>query len=252
LRAGNFAFNLASYTIANGAGAGGVGFGSYNGKNVDVDGVVRAMEGSGLIRTLAEPNLTALTGATATFNAGGEYPYQTCNSNQAGGSNCTVVFREYGIGLTFKPTVFSEDRILLEIQSRNSDLGESTPAGPAINTRETSTALQLPSGGSMMIAGLISESTRQKVNSTPGLKKLPILGALFRSHEFVTQETELVVIVTPILVRPTVEGKLATPDKNFNPPTDRQRILLGRLNKVYGGSGKVDGEYHGNVGFIVE
>jgi pilus assembly protein CpaC len=252
LRAGSFAFDLASYTIPNTGGGGvGIGQGGYSGSNVNVDGVIRAMEGAGLVRTLAEPNLTAVNGATATFNAGGEYPYQSC-STIGGANNCSVIFRPYGVSLSFSPTVMEEDQIRLSITSRNSDLGENTSAGPVINTRETTTALQLPSGGSMMIAGMISESTRQKVNSTPGLKQLPILGALFRSHEFVTQETELVVIVTPVLVRPTTASKLVAPDKNFNPPSDRQRVLLGRLNKVYGGSSKVDGEYHGNVGFIVE
>jgi pilus assembly protein CpaC len=104
----------------------------------------------------------------------------------------------------------------------------------------------------MMIAGLIKETTRQNINGTPGLKKLPILGTLFRSRDFVSNETELVIMVTPILVRPTDQGKLTSPDKGFNPPTDRQGIFFGRLNRVYGKGEMPEGSYNGKVGFIVE
>ena len=105
----------------------------------------------------------------------------------------------------------------------------------------------------MMMAGLIKDTTRQNVDGTPGLKKLPVLGALFRSRDFKSNQTELVVIVTPYLVGAVAESQLAAPDDHFNIPTDRQTILLGRLNKVYGTAGKnPDGVYHGNVGFIVE
>ena len=105
----------------------------------------------------------------------------------------------------------------------------------------------------MMLAGLIKDTTRQSIDGTPGLKKLPILGALFRSRDFTQNQTELVVIVTPYLVGSVAERQLATPADHFNTPTDRQTILLGRLNKVYGTPGNnPDGVYHGNVGFIVE
>ena len=136
-----------------------------------------------------------------------------------------------------------------------SELAQSatTVAVPTVNKRGAQTTLELPSGGSMMIAGLIRETTRQNIKGTPGLKKLPILGTLFRSRDFIENETELVIIVTPYLVRATGEKQLTTPDKGFNAPTDRQTILMGRLNKVYGTGGAApDGTYHGNVGFIVE
>jgi pilus assembly protein CpaC len=105
----------------------------------------------------------------------------------------------------------------------------------------------------MMLAGLIRESTRQNIDGTPGLKKLPILGQLFRSQDFISNETELVVLVTPILVRPTSPSKLTSPDKNYNPATDKEQIFMGRLNKIYGGGADApDGAYHGSVGFIVD
>ena len=103
-----------------------------------------------------------------------------------------------------------------------------------------------------MVAGLIKESTRQNINGTPGLRKLPILGTLFRSRDFVSNETELVVLVTPILVRPTTQAKLTTPDKGFIPASDKQGIFFGRINKVYGNGDAPQGSYNGNVGFIVE
>jgi pilus assembly protein CpaC len=124
---------------------------------------------------------------------------------------------------------------------------------PGFTSRSAETTVELPSGGSMMLAGLIKDSMRQQINGTPGLKDLPVLGSLFRSRNYTANETELVVIVTPYLVGPVHENQLATPADNFNAPTDRQTILFGRLNKVYGTPGKnPDGVYHGNIGFIVE
>jgi pilus assembly protein CpaC len=247
---GKFAFNLASVPLGAGALNPRTGLKTgYSGSGINFEGMIRAMEGDGLVRTLAEPNLTAITGKSATFHAGGEIPYSTCAAN----SQCTVVYKEYGVNVDFTPTVISEDRIAIKISTNVSELGAAVDGVPSINNRKTQTELELPSGGSMMIAGLISENTRQNINSTPGLKKLPVLGTLFRSNDFQSEETELVVIVTPVLVRPTAQGQLTSPDKNFNPPTDRQAIFLGRLNKIYGGAGDApQGEYHGNVGFIVE
>ncbi len=257
IEAGAFAFNLASVPLgaaainkASGAAT------SYSSGGIAIDSVIRAMEGDGLVRTLAEPNLTALTGQSASFHAGGQFAVgQTCSStNSTSTSNCATEFKDYGVTVNFSPTVLSDDRIVLKIKTDVSELGDITVGGvPSLNQRNAETTLEMPSGGSMMIAGLISQSTRQSLDATPGLKKLPILGTLFRSRDFQSNETELVIIVTPILVRPTTEQKLVTPDKGFNPPTDRQMFFLGRLNKVYGhGGGQPKGSYHGSVGFIVE
>ena len=213
------------------------------------------MEGDGLVRTLAEPNLTAMSGQSAKFHAGGEYPYQICDVD-GGVRSCTISFKEYGVIVEFTPTVLSEDRINIKIDTDVSELSTVVTGqqnAPGLNKRSASTTLEMPSGGSMMIAGLIKESTRQNINGTPGLKKLPVLGQLFRSRDFQSNETELVVFVTPILVRPTSQSKLTTPDKGFAPASDKQANFMGRLNKLYGGaSDGPKGQYHGNVGFIVE
>ncbi len=154
----------------------------------------------------------------------------------------------------------SAGRINLKIHTSVSELNNtvtsSTSTGtsvPSLNTRSADTVLEMPDGGSMMLAGLIRESTRQTINGTPGLKKLPILGALFRSRDFIQNQTELVVLVTPHIVRSVAQKQLETPDKNLNIATDRQTNLLGRLNKVYGkGTATPSGSYSGNVGYIVE
>jgi pilus assembly protein CpaC len=252
LSVGKFAFNLASVPVGSGALNPAQGFKTtYSGSNGSFEGLIRAMEGDGLVRTLAEPNLTALTGQDAKFHAGGQIPYVACGG---AGTDCTIEYKDYGVSVDFTPTIISENRIMLKIRTEVSELGDITIGGlPGVNTREAQTSLELPSGGSMMIAGLISENTRQRANATPGLKKLPILGTLFRSHDFQSEETELVVIVTPILVRPTTQAELTSPDKGFDTPSDKQAIFLGRLNKVYGGGANgPNGSYNGNVGFIVE
>ncbi|MCA0433814.1 MAG: type II and III secretion system protein family protein [Proteobacteria bacterium] len=256
INAGSFAFNLSSINPFNSellSPDGGYAAAFSSGGN-SVDTVIRAMEGDGLLRTLAEPNLTALSGQGAKFRAGGEFPYQTCDRT-ATTRDCTTEFKEFGISLDFTPTVLDDGRINLNIATEVSELASITSGDtsiPSLNKRGASTVLELPSGGSMMIAGLIRETTRQNINGTPGLKKLPVLGALFRSREFISNETELVIMVTPYLVRATNEKKLISPDKGFNPPTDRQAIFFGRLNKVYGKGQAPDGQYNGNVGFIVE
>ncbi len=252
---GKFAFKLASVNpfatslVSDFSGTKAV----YANGGTQIEGLIRAMEGDGLVRTLAEPNLTAMTGQPAKFHAGGEFPYRVC-STDASSINCSLEFKEFGVQVEFTPTVLSEDRINLKIKTDVSEIGAiSSGTVPTINRRASETVLELPSGGSMMVAGLIKESTRQNINGTPGLKELPVLGSLFRSRDFVSNETELVVIVTPILVRPTDQGKLSAPDKGFAPPSDRNGVLFGRLNKIYGGGADApDGAYHGNVGFIVE
>jgi pilus assembly protein CpaC len=119
--------------------------------------------------------------------------------------------------------------------------------------RRAETTVELPSGGSMVMAGLILDTTKQALSGLPGVKDLPVLGTLFRSRDFQLNETELVVIVTPYVVNPVNEAKLATPLDTYNIPTDRQTILWGRLNKIYGAQAtRPSGIYHGNVGFIVE
>ena len=228
-----------------------------NGAN-SLTGVVRALESEGALKTLAEPNLTAISGQSANFHVGGQFPVgSSCSGSATGGASattCGVEFKDFGVSLDFTPLVLSEGRINLKIKTDVSEISDLTVGGiPGIDTRSAETTIELPSGGSMMLAGLIKDTTRQQIDATPGLKKLPVLGALFRSRDYTNKQTELVVIVTPYLVSSLNEKQLATPADRLNTPSDRQTILFGRLNKIYGTAGQnPDGVYHGNVGFIVE
>lgn len=234
------------------------GTAQFPGPPVQIDATIKALEDTGLATVLAEPTLTAISGAPASFHAGGEYPYSNCTT-QAGSllNNCTTEFRNYGITLDFTPTVLSGGRIALNIFTEVSDLADN-PYGtePVIDTRNAQTSIELPTGGSMMLAGLIKNVSLQRMQNTPGLRSLPILGALFSSQEFQRKQSELVVIVTPYVVSPTDDQKLATPIDRYNNATDLQQFFLGRLNKVYGlpGAGNDDGgaTYHGQIGHIIE
>lgn len=262
LNAGAFAFNLSSINpfvsadLFKGAGYGGA---ISDGNGNSITGILKAMESDGVVHTLAEPNLTSVSGQAASFKAGGEFPYQTCQVSPTG-TVCSIAFKEYGVGLNFTPTVLSAGRINLKIHTDISEISQSqlsslgTAGGtPSLNTRSADTVLEMPDGGSMMLAGLIRENSRQTINGTPGLRKLPILGALFRSREFISNQTELVVLVTPHIVRSLAQQQLETPDKNFNMATDGQTMLMGRLNKIYGGKDQAPhGSYGGNVGYVVE
>jgi pilus assembly protein CpaC len=258
LDVGKFAFNLSSVApFASSLIGPDNGYkATYSNGSNQVEGLIRAMEEDGVARTLAEPNLTALTGQAAKFHAGGQFRAgSSCTGGTAtSAGSCQVEFKDYGISLGFTPTVLSDSRINLKIDTEVSELGSDIVGGvPSINTRSANTMLELPNGGTMMLAGLISESTRHNIGGTPGLKNLPVLGALFRSRDFINNETELVIFVTPYIVRPTTEASLSSPDKNFRPSSDAQAILFGHLNKVYGGGVALPaGEYNGNVGFIVQ
>lgn len=234
------------------------GVASFAGPPVKIDATIRALEDSGLATTLAEPTLTAISGAPASFNAGGEYPYNNCNLPDQTTQNilCTTTFRQYGITLNFTPTVLSEGRIALNIYTEVSDLGVNPYNSelPIIDTRNAQTSIELPSGGSMFLAGLIKNTTTQTMENTPGLRSIPLLGGLFSSQQLDRKQSELVVIVTPYIVGATQESELATPLDRFNTATDLQQLFLGRLNKVYGlpeSAAKGD-VYHGQVGHIIE
>lgn len=216
---------------------------------------VRALERAGLLRTLAEPNLTAISGESAKFLAGGEYPIPVVDSNGA----LSVTFKEFGVGVSFTPTVLSEGRISLKIETEVSELTTngsvqlSNIAIPALKKRQANSTVELPSGGSMAMAGLISDDVRQNIDGFPGLKDLPILGTLFRSRDFVKRETELVVIVTPYVVKPTARKELARPLDGLAAASDLKGMFLGHLNRIYGKNTHVpSGGLKGDYGFIVE
>jgi pilus assembly protein CpaC len=222
-----------------------------------------ALERDGLVRTLAEPNLTAISGESAKFLAGGEFPAPTGRDRDG---NVTIEFKPFGVGLNFTPVVLSEGRISLKISTEVSELtsegafvfqGSSSTQSvsvPALRVRRAETTLELPSGGSLIMAGLLSDSTRQNIDGVPGAKDLPVLGALFRSRDYQKNETELVVLVTPYVVDPTNRKNLALPTDGFAPASDMDSLLMGRLNATYGANGGTpnDRKLKGPVGFVVE
>ena len=231
-----------------------------------VTATMRAMESAGVVRTLAEPNLTAISGESATFIAGGEFPVPAGYSCDPVTHVCTtqIQYKKFGISLNFTPVVLSEGRISLRVMTEVSELsnenaitlnqGGSSLTVPSIRTRRAETTLEIPSGGSMAMAGLIQQQTKQAVNGLPGVNQLPILGALFRSQDFVNNETELMVLVTPYVVRAVAQKELSRPDDGFAPASDSQSTLLARINRIYGLVARVGpvGAYEGNFGFIVD
>ena len=238
--------------------------------NSSLTAYVNAMEQAGVMKTLAEPTLTAVSGEKATFKVGGEFNLITSRTNATSTDNQKgdVVYEkerlECGIGLEFQPVVLSAGRISLKVRTSVSEPtaeGATTLEGLrglpgttllSIRKRLADTTIELPSGGSMMIAGLVRDDIRQAVGGLPGLSKIPVLGALFRSRDFVRNETELVIIITPYLARPVARNELAKPDDNFNAASDGAGMFLGRVNRVYGTmqTDKPAGRYHGVVGFI--
>jgi pilus assembly protein CpaC len=231
-----------------------------------VTATMRAMESAGVVKTLAEPNLTAISGESATFIAGGEFPVPAGYSCDPTTHVCTtsISYKKFGISLNFTPVVLTEGRISLRVMTEVSELSNDNAitlnqAGnsltvPSIKTRRAETTLEIPSGGSLAMAGLIQEQTKQAINGLPGLDQLPVLGALFRSQDFVNNQTELMVLVTPYVVRAVAQKELSRPDDGFAPASDSQSALLGRINRIYGLAARVDpvGAMQGNFGFIID
>jgi pilus assembly protein CpaC len=245
-------------------------FGQFN----SVTATLQAMEQAGVIHTLAEPNLTAISGESATFVAGGEFPVLngfSCSGTSTttgGASTCqpAIDFKKFGVSLNFTPVVLTEGRISLKVMTEVSDLSTNNsltmtiPGSnqsvtiPSIRTRRAETTVEIPSGGSLALAGMIQNTTKQAVNGLPGLMELPILGTLFKSRDYVNQQTELMVLVTPYVVRAVAQKDLSRPDDGFADASDPSSILLGRLNRIYGvGAAPEPADaYHGKYGFILE
>ena len=204
-------------------------FGSFANNNVDVNGVVDALEDEGLVTILAEPNLTALSGEPATFLAGGEFPVLVPDDGSV-----TVEFKQFGVSLAFTPTLISRNRVSLKVNPEVSQLstaGQTSFNGfvvPALTTRRAETTVELGSGQSFAIAGLIQNNITESLAKYPGLSDIPVLGALFNSNSFQRAETELVIIVTPYIVQPIAPGRVASPTDGLIAPNDVDRILHGR------------------------
>jgi pilus assembly protein CpaC len=229
----------------------------------NAQGVLNALEQVGLVHMLAEPNLTAVSGETAKFLAGGEFPVPAGRDLQG---NVSIEFKQFGVGLSFTPVVVSPGRISLQLSSEVSELtntGSFTLQGvngagtavtiPALSVRRTETTVELPSGGSFAVAGLMQHNTKQVIDGFPGVKDLPVLGALFRSRDFENDESELVVLVSAYLVSPTAQSAFVAPTDGFVAPTDPETLLLGRLNTVYKKKDdkQLTSEASAPVGFVV-
>lgn len=244
---------------------------SFGGATPSVTATLRAMESAGVVRTLAEPNLTAISGESATFIAGGEFPVPAGYSCDPTTHVCTtqISFKKFGISLNFTPVVLTEGRISLRVMTEVSELSNDNSITlsqavtssqvnsvtiPSIKTRRAETTLEIPSGGSMAMAGLIQEQTKQAINGLPGLAQLPVLGTLFRSRDFVNSQTELMVLVTPYIVRAVAQKDLSRPDDGFANASDPQADLLGSINRIYGVPGRVEParNYRGTYGFITD
>lgn len=207
--------------------------GGFTGNNISFNSAIDALESEGFASTLASPNLTALSGETATFLAGGEFPVPIPSED-----GLAIEFREFGVGLSFTPTVLSNDRINLRVRPEVSELsqdGAIAIAGisvPALVTRRAETTVELGSGEGFAIAGLLQNTVTQNVSKLPGLGNLPVLGALFKSDSFQNQETELVMVVTPYLVKPVDPRKLVLPTDGLRKPDDVERYLRGETFKT--------------------
>jgi pilus assembly protein CpaC len=260
--------NSTPFTANNGPLVPGNSLATSFGSTPSVQATLRAMESAGVIRTLAEPNLTAISGESATFISGGEFPIPTgvtCQTTTSGTiGNCvqTVSFKKFGISLNFTPVVLTEGRISLRVMTEVSEVslenalngGQGGTSIPSIKTRRAETTLEIPSGGAMAMAGLIQNQTKQAINGLPGLAQLPVLGSLFRSRDYVNNQTELMVIVTPFIVRAVAQKDLSRPDDGFASVSDPQADLLGSINRIYGAPGRVEParNYRGTYGFITD
>ena len=241
------------------------------GATPSVSATLRAMENAGVIRTLAEPNLTAISGESATFIAGGEFPIPAGYACDPTTHVCTtqISYKKFGVSLNFTPVVLTEGRISLHVMTEVSELSNDHAVTlsqavtnsavnsiviPSIKTRRTETTLEIPSGGAMAMAGLIQDQTKQAVSGLPGMMQLPILGSLFRSRDFVNNQTELMILVTPYVVRAVAQKDLSRPDDGFTAVSDPQAELLGSINRIYGVPGRQERSrsYRGQYGFITD
>jgi len=221
---------------------------------------INAFEQEGVARTLAEPTVTAVSGERAKFLAGGTIPIPSGETCTGGVCELNLIQQPYGVTLNFTPVVLSQGRIQLRVGTEVTDIDNSKEiiiaqtAVPGFRTRKNETTVELPSGGSIVSAGLISTQSSQAITGVPGLMNLPVLGALFRSRDYQRQETELLIVVTPYIVHSIDPKDVARPDQNFVDASDPQGWLLGRVNRIYSSSGGLRPmpNYSGKVGFITD
>ena len=258
----SYSFGRANSYGTNGQYYGGTGLCYGQTAGIGNTTCLAAFERAGLARTLAEPNLTAVSGESAKFLAGGEFPVPVAQDNQG---RITVEFKPFGVGLAFTPVVLSSGRISMKVSTEVSELTNNgsftvnnTFTIPALDVRRAETSVEMQSGSSMMIAGLLQSKYKQTVDALPGLTSLPVLGSLFRSRDFLSDETEMVVIVTPYVVRPGEPDQFQTPADNLQIAGDASTVFMGRLNKLVRGragapAGATDpAPYQAPVGYVIE
>lgn len=225
---------------------------THSWKGGSASAILETFERAGLSRTLAEPTLTAVSGETAKFLAGGEFPVPIASNN----NGVSVTFKSFGVNVAFTPFVQSEGRINLKISAEVSELSSQGAVNvdgfsiPALQVRRAETAVEMPSGSALAMAGLLSDQTRQNIDGFPELRNLPVLGALFRSKDYMRSESELVVLVTPYIVKPSDPDSMSRPDEGFAPPSDLRGQFLGSLNRIYSNAAARAGNR--DVGFIVD
>lgn len=239
---------------------------AYNG---DFTGLLDALEQKGVVKTLAEPNLIALSGDTASFLAGGEFPIPVAQNTSGGGSTITIEFKEFGVSLAFTPTVLSDGLISLDVAPEVSAIDNTTSVQlngllvPGLTTRRAHTTIELRDGQAFAIAGLLQSEFKDNIDQLPFAGDVPVLGALFRSSDYLRNETELVIIVTPYLVKPVKPKDLRLSTDTFVPPSDAELFLMGRPQKKTGApgaspQGPIVGQagggagLDGNIGHIVK
>jgi pilus assembly protein CpaC len=255
----NGSFTLDNPFAINGAVAASEGTLNWVKGNQSLSATLQAFERQGVAHTLAEPTVTAVSGESAKFLAGGTIPIL---NNVQCNPTCQYGFiqQPYGVTLNFTPVVLSQGRIQLRIATEVTDVDYATQITysgisiPGFRTRNNTTTVELPSGGSIASAGLISTQTQQAVNGFPALMNVPILGALFRSRDYQRNETELMIVVTPYIVHAIDPNQIVRPDQNFQDASDPQTWFLGRVNRIYSTSESLQPMpgYAGKIGFITQ
>jgi pilus assembly protein CpaC len=207
-------------------------------KSMTIDTLINALEQNDLLTVLAEPNLTAVSGHKASFLAGGEFPVPVPQASSGSAPVITIQYKQFGVSLNFTPTVLAHDRIGLHVEPEVSQISTQNSVTvdgfniPGLTTRRADTTVELGSGQSFVIGGLLQNNTTQDLSKFPWLGDIPILGALFRSTAFQRNESELVIIVTPYIVKPDSDHRLVSPTDGFVAPSDSDRVLRGALNRL--------------------
>lgn len=279
---GSFTFGLASGRTFLAPGAAGTAFGSliqraappnnvtavpgslfanFTGNRANVNALIDALADQNLVTILAEPNLTAISGHTASFLAGGEFPIPVQQTATGVGGGITIQFKQFGVSLAFVPTVLADNRISIKVRPEVSQLSNqgaitlNSITVPALTVRRAETTIELGSGESFAIAGLLQNNSSTDINKFPALGDVPVLGPLFRSTSFQRNQSELVIIVTPYIVRPS-GAALHAPTDGFQPASDLERIFLQRFNAISpngaGPIGITGARLHGDAGFIMK